>query len=107
MMPLKDKLSKQKIIGVCIYAAAVFAAVYGAKCLIDAVVYFAANMGHTFKSAANMLVKILHAFAILVFGLAAAYILDPPVDFISRRFHCKRHISVLIIYVFILLAAFF
>ena len=105
MMPLKNDFSKQKLICVCIYAAAVFAAVYGAKCLIDGLVYAAANMGYMFKSAADILIKIFHVFAILVFGLVTAYILDPLVGFISQKFHLKRHISVFVIYIFIILIA--
>ncbi len=101
-MPLKNDFSKQKIIGVCIYAAAVFAAVYGAKCLIDTLVYTAANMGDMFRGAANLFLKMLHVFAILVFGLVTAYILDPLVDFISQKIHIKRGSSVLIIYIIIL-----
>lgn len=104
---MKNYLSKQKLISACIYAAAVFAAVYGAKYIIDALAYIITNMGYMFKSAANLLAKLLHIFAILVFGLITAYILDPAVGLISRKFGVGRRTAVFIIYIIIILIAAF
>ena len=93
---------KQKIFNACLYAAAVFAAVYGMKYLIDALVYIFTNMDTMFKSAADIIIKILHVFAILVFGLLAAYILDPLANFITRKLHLRRTAAVSLIYLFML-----
>ena len=98
---------KQKIINACIYAAAVFAAVYGTKYLIDGAVYIFVNMGSMFRSAADIFVKLLHIFAILVFGLITAYILDPLADGIEKRLHVSRTASAVIIYLAIIFLAVF
>ncbi|MBR6400910.1 MAG: AI-2E family transporter [Firmicutes bacterium] len=98
---------KQKIINACIYAAAVFAAVYGTKYLIDGAVYIFVNMGSMFRSAADIFVKLLHIFAILVFGLITAYILDPLADGIEKRLHVSRTAAAVIIYLAIIFLAVF
>ncbi len=93
---------KEKIFSCCLYAAAVFAAVYGTKYLIDALAYAVMHMGSMFRGAADTILWLAHIFAILLFGLLSAYILDPPVMLIAKKFHTGRTAAVVFLYLAII-----
>ncbi|MBQ8940835.1 MAG: AI-2E family transporter [Firmicutes bacterium] len=98
---------KEKIFSCCLYAAAVFAAVYGTKYLIDALAYMVMNMGSMFRGAADTILWLAHIFAILLFGLLSAYILDPAVVYIAKKTRVGRTGAVVILYLTVVLLLLF
>lgn len=96
-------LMNKKYIFTALYIAALFAVIYGCKYLMDAAVYAITNLDRLLGGLADGIGRILGIFAIVVLGFVIAYILDPAVTFIQKKFHTKRIWAVTLIYIFIIL----